>query len=476
MRKLQSTVIGIAFATMALTSTAGAQTLPFDGTRENVNPLNPPGGRCVPPYFLTVNIAPGALSSTGTSNISGFTSTQSHCITSAPPTSVVEGQFTYAFEAGDTIFGTYTGNVSTSATPGAFNAVENLVITGGTGRFIGARGTIDGNGLLRFANGNGIFQGTLSGSILATRTTMSGSFSTALGVPSAATGDYSTAIGAFSFAPGARSTALGSFAEATGPGSVALGDNTFASGASAVALGQNATATAPAAHALGHNSVASGLASTAVGVRAQATGVGAVSIGQLAGATADNSTALGARASATFAGSTAIGAGAATTAVNQVTLGAAGSSVRVGDIAASTTAQQASSVGVATVDANGTLGRNTSLFGTVAGLQSGQATQATAMTALQNDSVTLFDLTRDNRNDIREANEGVAMALAMDSPTVPAGARMALSGGIGYFKNRSALASAISVAVGEMSSVSAGVGYGFRSKEIGARAGFQIAW
>jgi len=56
------------------------------------------------------------------------------------------------------------------------------------------------------------------------------------------------------------------------------------------------------------------------------------------------------------------------------------------------------------------------LFGTVSSLQSSQAAQGAAVTALQSDSVTLFDLTRDNRNDIHEANEGVAMALAMDSP------------------------------------------------------------
>ncbi len=468
---------GIALATAICgVSPASSQTLPFEGTRENVTPLSPPGGRCVPPFFQTINIAPGALASTGTSNISNFEPTLSFCLTSPPPTSIVDGQFTYTFEAGDTIFGTVTGNVATNETPGTFNTVENLIITGGTGRFVGATGTIDSNGVLRFANGNSINNSTLSGSILATNTTMSSRFSTALGSPSAATGEFSTAIGAFSFAPGTRSTAVGSFAEATAPGSVALGDNTFASGPSSVALGQNARATAPAAHALGHNSVASAIGATAVGVRALATGAGATSLGRVSAATADNATALGANASAAFAGSTAIGAGAATTAVNQVTLGASGTSVRVGDIAASTTAQQASSVGVATVDANGTLGRNTTLFGSVAGLQSTQATQATAITALQSDSVTLFDLARDNRNDIREANEGVAMALAMDSPTVPSGARMALSGGIGYFKNRAALASAISVAIGDMSSVSAGLGYGFRSKEVGARAGFQIAW
>ena len=68
------------------------------------------------------------------------------------------------------------------------------------------------------------------------------------------------------------------------------------------------------------------------------------------------------------------------------------------------------------------------------------------------------------------------MALALDSPSIPAGASFALSGGVGNFKGRTALALAVSAAVGEMASVSAGIGYGFSSKDIGSRAGFQIAW
>jgi hypothetical protein len=104
------------------------------------------------------------------------------------------------------------------------------------------------------------------------------------------------------------------------------------------------------------------------------------------------------------------------------------------------------------------------------------STQASAISALQGDTVTLFELTDDLRGDVRDAEEGVAMALALDSPSIPAGAHFALSGGVGHFKSRTALAVAMSAAVGEMSSVSAGVGYGFRSQEIGARAGFQVAW
>jgi hypothetical protein len=174
-------------------------------------------------------------------------------------------------------------------------------------------------------------------------------------------------------------------------------------------------------------------------------------------------------ANANFVGSTAVGNGATTTAANQVALGGAGSAVRVGDIAASTAAQQTSSVGLATVDANGILGRDTTIMPAL-------SSQSAAIGALQSDTTTLFDLTDGLRRDVHDANEGVAMALAMDSPSIPAGANFAMSGGVGYFKSRAAFAAAISAAVGTMSSLSAGIGYGFSSKELGARAGFQVAW
>jgi hypothetical protein len=129
------------------------------------------------------------------------------------------------------------------------------------------------------------------------------------------------------------------------------------------------------------------------------------------------------------------------------------------------------------------LGRNTALLGSVASQGSAIASQGAALASqgaaiarLDGQSTTLFDLVGENRKDIRDANDGVAMALALESPSVPPGARFAMSGGVGHFKGRSALATAVSAAVGEMAVVSAGVGYGFKSREVGARAGFQIAW
>jgi hypothetical protein len=95
---------------------------------------------------------------------------------------------------------------------------------------------------------------------------------------------------------------------------------------------------------------------------------------------------------------------------------------------------------------------------------------------LQTQTATLFDLADSNRRGIRKANEGVAMALAMDTPAVPSGANYAMSGGIGYFDERAAATAAFAARVGEMSQVSAGIGVGFGSGEVGARAGFQMAW
>jgi hypothetical protein len=299
--------------------------------------------------------------------------------------------------------------------------------------------------------------------------TASSAGSVAVGAGAIATnGTNATSLG--------TAVAVGNLAEATDEDAVAVGDRALASGFHATAVGGESVASGRGAQAFGWQSRATGNLSLAAGHQATAAGTQA--------------TAVGKNASASGANSTAIGFGATATADNQVVLGGAGSSVRVGDIAASTAAQQASSVGVATVDANGVLGRNTTLLPQVAtlqttvaaqgtsitALQAAQTTQAGQITALQGQTATLFDLNDINRRGIRKANEGVAMALAMDSPAVPSGANYAVSGGLGYFEDRVAATAAFSARVGEMSSVSAGVGVGFDSGEVGARAGFQVAW
>ena len=212
--------------------------------------------------------------------------------------------------------------------------------------------------------------------------------------------------------------------------------------------------------------MASGANATAVGVGASASGNASTAIGNASVANAATSTAIGQNAQATFAGSTAIGANATTTAANQVTLGGAGTSVRVGDINASTAAQQASSATLATVDANGVLGRSAL---SVASIQNQFA-------SFQSELGELFDHDRVQDKNIGKANEGVAMALALDTPNVPAGSHFALSGGIGGYQGKHSLATAISAAVGSMTTLSAGIGYGLNSGEVGYRAGFQVVF
>jgi len=161
------------WTTAALLAASGAPavagTVTFTGTRSNTNTLNPPGtGRCAP--LNTVNIAPGALLSSGSSNLGAFASTQSHCIAGPPGPmnpvrEVTDGEFTYAFEQGDSFFGTYTGVVTFAS--GVVTGVENLIVTGGTGRFLNATGSIVSTGTLTFGMVNGatvgIFNGTVNG-------------------------------------------------------------------------------------------------------------------------------------------------------------------------------------------------------------------------------------------------------------------------------------------------------------------------
>lgn len=415
-RYLASTAIGLVASLTATPATA--QTIKFDGSNIIVDQLTPPGGRCVPQFANTVSYGPGDIVSTGTSNLGTTTETVTHCVTSQPPTPLLDGRFTINFRGGDSISGTFDGNAAATATAGVFAATKNLTVTSGTGRFVGATGSILQAGQLSVAMGMGSYTGTSDGTITASRATTTGNFATATGAPSAALGDYATAYGAFAIANGERTLALGSFAEAAAVGAVAVGDQAVASGAAAIALGQLAEATAPAATALGHNADAFGLASTAVGVRAQATAAGSTALGRLSVASGATATALGANSSATFANSTAVGAFATTTAVNQVALGGTGSAVRIGDIAASTTAQSGT-LSVATLDASGTLGRNTTLLSSVAALQSASSAAGTRLDTLDGQVGALFDLRGRDRSDFKR---GVAAAVAMGQAPFPSAA------------------------------------------------------
>ena len=251
--------------------------------------------------------------------------------------------------------------------------------------------------------------------------------------------------------------------------------------------------------------------------------------------TANGGVAVGQSSRASFANSVALGTNATTVRANQVMLGGAGSSTSVGDIAASTAAQTGA-VSFVTVDATGTLGQGTL---DVSGLVAGQAVQDTRLTALEGVTATqatqiaavqttqaaqgtvlvqhtaqimatsaqvaqqgvtianmqtgmqvlntqiagisskvdqLFAADAVNKKAIGRANEGVALALALESPAVPADGKFALSMGAGFWEGRSAASIAMSYRIAPSATVSGGVGVGLNSGKVGGRVGFQVAW
>ena len=60
--------------------------------------------------------------------------------------------------------------------------------------------------------------------------------------------------------------------------------------------------------------------------------------------------------------------------------------------------------------------------------------------------------------------------------SIPDGAKFAVAGGVGYYQHRVAGTASFAARIGQNAAFSAGVGFGFDSGEIGARAGFQAAW
>ncbi len=151
--RVRTAAVSIACA-LAFAGAAEAAVVVFNATRQNVSPVvGSPGGRCG--AAITVVIAPGNISSTGTSNFGNFSLDESHCIAAFPPNPYNQGLFDWTFDDGSTLFGTYSGVASLSATPGVFDLVATSVISGGTGRFLGATGNLGTTGTLTLGLVNG---------------------------------------------------------------------------------------------------------------------------------------------------------------------------------------------------------------------------------------------------------------------------------------------------------------------------------
>lgn len=148
----------LAACTVLIGSAAPAATIAFAGSAFNTNGPPQPDATCAP----LLRIAFGPAGTQGASNFGGFTYSQTHC-TSGGPGAYSGGQFSYFFGAGDSLTGTYSGLASPSGTPGLLNNTINLVVTGGTGRFLNGSGAITGVGTVDFRQGAPRQTLTLSG-------------------------------------------------------------------------------------------------------------------------------------------------------------------------------------------------------------------------------------------------------------------------------------------------------------------------
>lgn len=484
------------------------------------------------------------------------------------------------------------------------------------------------------------FGGTAIGS-----NSLAGDGSTAIGGSARAEGGSSVAIGGTATANEDNAIAVGVGAVAavngtsvgrnavSGPGGAAFGASAKANASDSVALGNSAVSSGNESVALGSYATTFGLKAAALGPNSLANGEHALAVGS-ARATADHAIAIGRDAEASFFRSVALGTAAQTNAANQIALGGQGSHVRIGDIGASNAAQSAATVNMATIDANGVLGRssvslatllagvgggggggfdpaylesgladhetrittlesfrntqvgtnanlsaqiiavstkadqhtndinliNSTLFdfdnritslenggaggGTpfddsalvaknteqdtrlssvetknteqdtrlasveaknteqdtrlstietkntaqdatltnhatritsLEGLVGQQANQSAALASMQTDIGNLFELANQNRKAVREANAGVALALAMDTPALMPGETIAVSGGFGYWNNKVAGSASVSYRVGGNAALSAGVGIASTGK-VGARVGVRMGW
>jgi hypothetical protein len=153
---------------MFAASPSGAATFVFSGSRANVDAAGAAATRCGTRSTTNVRHDPPTATSTGLSNFGAFTPTLSHCIQLPPsttgPTAFDLGEFSFEFESGDTLFGTYSGNLS-PAGPGLFSVAQTHIVGGGTGLFLGATGSFDSSGLLSFLSGRPTVEQTFAGEL-----------------------------------------------------------------------------------------------------------------------------------------------------------------------------------------------------------------------------------------------------------------------------------------------------------------------
>jgi hypothetical protein len=137
---------------------AALKEVPFKGSFSGTSIVV--SGRC--------DVLTNVISATGQiTHLGRFTTAQSHCIdpTGADPLAFTQGVFTFTAANGDTIFGTYSGHLVPTATPGVFEVDGEFTIEGGTGRFANASGGGEASGETNLADPAGPVTVILDGRI-----------------------------------------------------------------------------------------------------------------------------------------------------------------------------------------------------------------------------------------------------------------------------------------------------------------------
>lgn len=160
--------VGLALGLVLTARPASATTVLFTGSRSNVDAPGAAAARCEARATTNVRHDPPTATSTGLSNLGAFIPTLSHCI-QLPLSMTGEsffdlGEFVFAFEDGDTLFGTYSGSLSLLA-PGTFSVAQSHIVTGGSGLFAGATGSFDSAGTLSFLTGRPTVNQTFTGEL-----------------------------------------------------------------------------------------------------------------------------------------------------------------------------------------------------------------------------------------------------------------------------------------------------------------------
>lgn len=365
-------------------------------------------------------------------------------------------------------------------------------------------------GILGTAVGFEAYAGDGNASAFGAGSAALGPSSLAVGAEAEAGDEYGVALGAYSLADDFDAIAIGASSRAFEQGSLAIGSlaRVDSGATNAVALGYGSLAT----HA---NTVSIGQAGSERRIVNVAAGTGltdAVNLGQLNSAIA-----------AASVGTNPLAVVYDDASKGQVTFNSGGIATQLKNVAKGTDANDAVNfaqltdaiaavqMGGGSVDLTPLTNRVTTVEGDVATVKAdvGQlvtAQQQTATTvgqhttqiaslqssmdaikaqvaslgapllAVQGQLDKLFASTEANRVAIGRANEGVALALAMESPAVPSDAKFALSLGIGTWEGRSSIGGALALRLSDRAVFSAGGGAGMRSGKVGGRAGVQFAW